>query len=75
MALNKISFTRGTAGLGRPLPGKDHYSGMLFYSNTLPSGFSSNDRIKKIYSVADAETLGITDGHIGETQATGSEKD
>lgn len=72
MALNKISFVRGSAGLGRPLPGTDHISGMLFYSNTLPSGFASNDRIKKVFSLADAEALGITDGNIGETKATGS---
>ena len=72
MALNKISFERGTAGLGRPLAGSDHISGMLFYSDTLPSGFGTSDRIKKIFSLADAETLGITDGHISETVATGS---
>lgn len=72
MALNTISFIRGTAGLGRPLQGKDYISSMLFYSNTLPSGFGASDRIKKIFSLADAETLGITDAHIGETKATGS---
>lgn len=72
MALNKITFNRGTSGLGRPLAGKDHYSAMLFYSNTLPSGFATNDRVKKIFSLADAEALGITDAHIGETTASGS---
>jgi hypothetical protein len=72
MALNKLSFIRGTAGLGRPLPGKDHISGMLFYSNTLPSGFGTSDRIKKIFSLADAEGYGITDANISETVATGT---
>ncbi len=36
---------------------------------TLPTGFTSSDRIKKIFSVADAEALGITDTHLGETAA------
>ena len=72
MALNRISFNRGSGGLGRPLAGFDHYSGMLFYSNTLPSGFDSNNRVKKIFSIDDAVALGITDTHIGETQATGT---
>jgi hypothetical protein len=72
MALNKISFVRGSAGLGRPLPGKDHISGMLFYSDTLPSGFGTSDRIKKIFSLDEAVALGITDQHISETVATGS---
>jgi hypothetical protein len=72
MALNKISFIRGTGGLGRPLQGFDHISGLVHYSNTLPSGFASNDRIKKVFSLSEAEDLGITDANIGETKATGS---
>jgi hypothetical protein len=74
MALPKITFNRGTAGLGRPLPGKDHYSGMVFFLDNadLPSGFSTSVREKKIFSLAEAEALGIVDTHIDATAATGS---
>ena len=41
----------------------------MFYSGTLPSGFSSSDRIKKVFSVEDAEDLGIVDTYSDETKA------
>ena len=66
-----LTFNKGNGGLGRPLAGTDHISGLLFYTGaTLPSGFSSNNRIKKIFSVEDAEDLGITDTSLGETKST-----
>ena len=70
MPLNNITFNLGQGGLGRPLPGEDYISGLLFYAATLPSGFSSSNRIKKVLSLADAVALGITNTHIGETKAT-----
>lgn len=72
MALPNINFVKSTSGLGRALPGTDYISGYVHYypsGRTLPSGFSSNDRIKKIFSVADAVALGITDASLGETAA------
>lgn len=72
MALPNINFVKSTSGLGRALPGTDYVSGYAHYypsGGTLPTGFTSSDRIKKIFSVADAETLGITDTHLGETKA------
>ena len=72
MALNDVTFNLGQGGLGRPLPGQDHISAMLFYTGTLPSGFSSTDRIKKVFSLADAETLGILGDYSDETKATAS---
>jgi hypothetical protein len=75
MALPNINFVKSTSGLGRALPGTDYVSGMLHYYTsgaTLPTGFTSNDRIKKIFSVADAENLGITGNHLGETAAVAS---
>ena len=72
MALPNINFVKSTSGLGRALPGTDYVSGMLHYyasGATLPTGFTSSDRIKKIFSVADAENLGITGEHLGETKA------
>jgi hypothetical protein len=68
---NNIVFNKGQGGLGRPLPGTDYISGLLFYSGaTLPTGFSSNDRIKVVYSVDDAVDLGITNTSLGETKST-----
>lgn len=72
MALNNIRFIKGQGGLGRSLPGEDYISGMLFYTSTLPSGFTSSDRIKHILSVEDAENLGINDSYSDETKATGT---
>lgn len=68
--LNDVSFNLGQGGLGRPLPGSDYISAMLFYTASLPSGFSSSDRIKKIFSIEDAENLGILDTYADETKAT-----
>jgi hypothetical protein len=64
MALNDVTFIKGKGGLGRPLAGEDHISGLVFYlaDGNLPTGFSVSDRIKQVFSIADAETLGITKG-------------
>lgn len=71
MALPKIQFIQSTSGLGRPLTGTDYISGLIhYYTGTLPTGFSSSDRIKKIFSVNDAELLGITDTGLGATAST-----
>lgn len=71
MALNNITFNLGQGGLGRPLTGEDHISGLLFYGGTLPSGFSSSNRVKEFFSVADAEAAGIIP-NTDETRAAGS---
>ena len=55
---NNITLTKGPGGLGRPLPGQDFISGYLHYSSTLPSGFTPS-RIQEVFSVAEAEALGI----------------
>jgi len=68
---NKIVFNIAQEGLGRPLPGQDHLSMFLFYTDTLPSGFAADDRIKILYSLKDAENLGIVDTHSDETVPTG----
>lgn len=62
MAQPNITFNKSTGGLGRALPGKDHYSAFLFYSNTLPSGFAADDRVKQVFSLEEAEDLGVVDG-------------
>jgi hypothetical protein len=70
MALNDIVFVKGQGGLGRPLEGQDYISGMLFYTATLPSGFSSSSRIKQVFSIKDAEALGILGDYSDATSAT-----
>lgn len=68
MALNDISYELGQGGLGRPLPGEDYISGLIFYTaGNLPSGFSSSNRIKPFLSVAEAEAAGILDDYSDET--------
>jgi hypothetical protein len=64
-----ISFVNGQGGLGRPLAGEDHISGLLYYTATLPSGYTSSDRIKKFFSVSDAESAGITNTYSDATAA------
>ena len=64
MAQPKLIITLGAGGLGRPLPGEDFISGFSYYAGvaTLPAGFGA-DRIKQIFSLKEAEDLGITKGH------------
>jgi hypothetical protein len=48
-------------GLGREASGRDWYTGIIFQNSALPSGFTALERIKRIYSLAYAESLGITE--------------
>lgn len=70
MPQNDVQFIR-TNGLGRRDPSKDHISGIMFYTDDLPSGFTLTDNIKPLLSLQDAEDLGIVDTHTDETVATG----
>lgn len=58
--MNDIRIKKGEGGLGRSLPGHDHYCGILVYAGDLPNGFVADD-IQKISTLKQAETLGITD--------------
>lgn len=71
---NTVLINKGQGGLGRPLDGTDFISGLLFYSGaTLPSGFNSSNRVKTVFSVADAINLGITNASLGETKSTATD--
>ena len=72
MALSNITFQQGSGGLGRPLPGQDFISGLIFYSSILPSGFSTSKRIIKFLSPQDAINAGISYSYADETAATGT---
>jgi len=68
--MNDVIFNKQQGGLGRALPGSDYLSAMLFYSGTLPSGFTTTYNKKQIFAVSDAENLGIKADYNDETQAT-----
>lgn len=69
MAFNdQINIIYGEGGLNTPLPGEDYISGMVFYSTTVPTGLSYS-MSKQIYSVKDAENLGIVGDYSDETAA------
>ena len=72
MAQPNITFIKGQGGLGRPLAGEDYLSGMLFYcaNAKLPSGFTTSKREATIYSLADAEALGIKNDYADATAST-----
>ena len=70
MALSNITFIKGQGGLGRPLPGQDYISGLLTYSNVLPSGFTTVNRIKALYALSDAVNAGILNDYSDATAAT-----
>ena len=59
MALGDVTFVKGQGGLGRPLAGQDYVSGLIFYTSngTLPSGFSTSNRVQAVFSVAQALSL------------------
>jgi hypothetical protein len=68
--LPAITFIKGQSGLGRALPGLDYVSGMVFYTSSLPSGFSTNTRVKALYAPSDAITAGILNDYSDATSAT-----
>lgn len=72
MALSNIKFIKGQGGLGRSLAGEDYLSAMLFYcaNAKLPSGFTTSKREATIYSLQDAETLGILGDYSDATAST-----
>lgn len=56
--LSKVTVNKGQGGLGRRPINNDKISGLLFFNNTVPSGFSSVN-VKKVNSLSEAETLGL----------------
>ena len=63
-----IKITRENGGIRSSLVNNDGVSALVAYMDTLPSGFTANDRIKEIASLDEAKGLGITadatDSHI-----------
>lgn len=67
--MNDVIFNKQSGGLGRSLQGSDYLSAMMFFTASLPSGFTSTYNKKQVFSVPDAEALGIVDTYIDETAA------
>ncbi len=59
--MNDIIFVRGRGGLGRALQGEDHICGIvaLMAAAQIPAQLQGADQYQTIYSVQDAEDLGI----------------
>jgi hypothetical protein len=70
MSRGNIDFIKGQGASRRVAPGADFISGLIFYTSSLPSGFTSLANIKKIYSLIDAENAGILADYSDETKAT-----
>ena len=68
--MNDVIFIKGKSATKRTAAGKDYISGLVLYSDTLPSGFTSNDNVKQVFSLLNAENLGITNTFTDETPAT-----
>jgi len=66
-----ITFIKGTGASKRVAAGQDFISGLIFYTASLPSGFTTINNIKALYSIIDAENAGIGVTYSDETKATG----
>lgn len=71
MPLANITINKGEGGIGQLPAGEDYISGLVIYDNDLPSGFSSGSREKLVFSVPEAEALGIKSDYADATAASG----
>ena len=58
--MNRLTINRENGNVPKALEGEDHVSGLVFYTEALPSGFSDAERIKAISTIDKAEAMGIT---------------
>lgn len=61
MGLSKVTVNVGQAGLGRRPLNQDKISGILFFNDNEPASFSTTP-VQKVYSLEEAEALGILEG-------------
>lgn len=66
MARSAVTFQLGTEGLGQQQAGTDHISGMVLYG-TAPGSFATTPQ-QAVFSVADAESKGLTNDYSDETK-------
>lgn len=60
MPLSGVNTVVQQGGIGRRALSKDKISGLVWYNATYPTGFDANNQIKKVYTLQEAEALGIT---------------
>ena len=65
-----IVFIKGQGASKRVAPGEDFISGLIFYTGSLPSGFTTSNNIQILYSALDALNLGISNTYADETKAS-----
>lgn len=66
MGLSKVTFNVGRDGLGRRAPNEDKVSGIIFYNDTPPAGWTlSTDNVKLVYTLDEAEQLGLLAASVG----------
>ena len=70
MARPDIVFIKGQGASKRVAPGQDYISGLLLYTGSLPSGFTTTNNTKALYSIVDAENAGILPNYADATAAT-----
>lgn len=70
--ISGITFIKGQGASKRTAAGEDFISGLIFYTATLPSGFTTTANIKILYSIIDAVNAGILNDFSDATAATGS---
>ncbi len=66
-----ITFIKGQGASKRTAAGEDFISGLILYTASLPSGFTTLANIKHMFSIVDAESAGILSNYADETAATG----
>lgn len=67
-----ITFIKGQGSSKRVGAGQDYISGLIFYTASLPSGFTTTANIKQMFSIVDAENAGIKSDYSDGTKAAGT---
>ena len=70
--ISGITFVKGQGATKRAAAGEDFISGLIFYTATLPSGFTTTANIEALYSIIDAINAGIVNDFSDATAATGT---
>jgi len=66
-----ITFIKGQGASKRTAAGQDYVSGLIFFTDSLPSGFTTSANILEMFSIVDAENAGILNDYSDETKAAG----
>jgi hypothetical protein len=69
---SNITFIKGRGASNRVAAGEDFISGLILYTGSLPSGFTTTNNTKQFFSIVDAESAGILADYADETKAAGA---